>query len=296
MRIELNGSRIYQLQLASVRVDDQESDVGKQEPRYIITHEGDEQSVVSGQRARIVSEVRDKFDNPVGDEEVEFEITQGSASLLDENGDPVSGTRTITTNSEGRSPISLIVESAENNVIVNASIVGESGGLSSTEFEIQVSQAPGQQEGAGAYLISTSNAAAASPDGSGKGMKFTVQNEDDDRDMTIKEYTVQRVTTNMERFDRDNQASSLWQYPLTIDVNNDSSLDGYVNVNQLQVGTSYSLDSEATIGPGNEAVFRDWESANPGNDMEGDFVQVKITFTMEGSNDEVSATTTLFLF
>jgi hypothetical protein len=190
----------------------------------------------------------------------------------------------------------LIVESADNNVVVNATIVNQNGNLASTEFIIQVSQAPGQSEGAGAYLVSVVNAEAASPDGSGKGMRFTIENEDDDRDMTITRYAVERVTTEMSRFDRDNQASSVWQYPLTIDVGDTGSTNGYIDVNQMAVGTTYSLTQQATIGPGGRAVFRDWESANPGQDMEGDFVQVTIYFEMEGSNEEISATTTLFLF
>lgn len=104
------------------------------------------------------------------------------------------------------------------------------------------------------------------------------------------------MTTNTERFARDSQGSTRWRYPLTIDVNTESSRDGHVNVNHLQVGTTHALTDEATIGPGTKAVFWEWESSDPSGHSKVVFVQGGISIQMEGSSDPMSATTTLFLF
>jgi hypothetical protein len=300
IEIFLAEDRVYRLQLARVVVGTQDISPENHTPKYVIAQQGDDQSVVSGQRAGMTAEVRDRFNNPVTGAEVEFKIVEGDARFLDESDEPVAGNRTIETDGEGRANMKLIVEGADNNVVVTATVVNEStldvtDPLASTEFEIQVSQSPGQQEGAGAYLVSVSQASAASPDDSNYGMRYILGNQDDERDMTITRFRVERATTSMSRFDRRNDPSP-WNYPLTIDVNDDGTVDGYVNVNKLDIGTTYSLDQQATLAPGEEAVFRNWQSSNPGEDMTGDFVEVTIWFTMEGSNEEVSATTQLFLF
>ncbi len=138
--IELQASNTYHLQISSVKVGSERTEPERLDPAYIITHQGDFQSVDGGQNATLIAEVRDKFNNPVREANVTFEITSGDGVLRDEDGNTVTGTRTVSTDAEGRAVQRVLVKSIGENVIVNASIDGQIGALSTTEFTIQTPQ------------------------------------------------------------------------------------------------------------------------------------------------------------
>ncbi len=136
--IEFDGSRTYALQLAKVHVSDGETPTTDPTPTYIIAGEGNGTIVPSGKRTRLVAQVRDKFNNPVADQDVEFELTGGSATLLDENGAEVSGgTATVSTNAAGKAAQRVRVDAIDEDVFVTATIVGSSGTLTETTFRVQ---------------------------------------------------------------------------------------------------------------------------------------------------------------
>ncbi|WP_435074198.1 hypothetical protein [Halorubrum sp. HHNYT27] len=180
--IELNGSRTYQLKLARVTVGDGGSDEGTSDPAYLITQQGEASTVASGKRTIIAAEARDAFNNPVEGVNVTYSITSGSATFLDENGNAIQGTVTRPTNDQGRAPQSIQVTEIGADVIVNATIEGTAGSLTTTTFTIQTPNENNPVELAGVTFEG-----GTVPDGGGqpKDVTITFKNQNLDTDRTI---------------------------------------------------------------------------------------------------------------
>ncbi len=108
LTITLQPSETYEMQLAQVWVDD---DSVTRNGIYLTDVEGSNASVPAGGRQRLVTEVRDKFDNPVSGVSVEANVssgpgtvspveqasgTDGRTALIYEAPDDVSGVQNVT--------------------------------------------------------------------------------------------------------------------------------------------------------------------------------------------------------
>lgn len=103
VRITFEGDRKYELRLAAVelRAQSDASVVERPEGSYLVglTDNG---TVGVNRTSPLVTEVRDRYNNPVSGEEVTFEILDGDASFAG------GGTqRNITTDGNGRAPVAL---------------------------------------------------------------------------------------------------------------------------------------------------------------------------------------------
>lgn len=135
--ISLNSSKTYHVQLAKVIVGDTETNPESLDPAYIVDYDGDDQSRKKGEVGTISAEVRDKFNNPVREANVTFEVIQGNAKLLDVDRQEINGTRSVFTNSEGRASQKVRVKDNGDDVKIEANISGVSGSKGNTTFTIQ---------------------------------------------------------------------------------------------------------------------------------------------------------------
>lgn len=100
--VTFNGSRNYELRLARVGVREQSTaTIGETSPRYIVTAVDRQLETDADQRARLVVEARDRYDNPVSDAQVTFNASDGQ--FEDEEGTVRS--TTVRTDDEGRAVI-----------------------------------------------------------------------------------------------------------------------------------------------------------------------------------------------
>lgn len=175
--IELKQNKTYHLQLSSVKVGSERTEPDRLDPAYITTYQGDGQIVEGGQNATVIAEVRDKFNNPVREANVTFNVTSGDAVLRDTDGNTITGTRTISTDSQGRAVQRVLVKSIGENVIVEASIDDQTGTLSTTEFTIQTPAESNPVELAGVRFDDSSK------QGNQIEITFT-NNANEDREMT----------------------------------------------------------------------------------------------------------------
>lgn len=182
--IELNGSRTYQLKLARVTVGDGGSDEVDGEPAYLIAQQGEASTVPSGKRTTIAAEARDEFNNPVGGVDVTYEVTSGSATLLDESGTGLGNTTTRTTNDDGRAPQSIRITEIESDVTVQATIEGTSGSLTTTSFTIQTPNENNPVELAGVSFEGVTRTTGGQP----KDVTIAFDNQNPDTDRTIQRF------------------------------------------------------------------------------------------------------------
>ncbi|RZV06321.1 hypothetical protein BDK88_3870 [Natrinema hispanicum] len=141
LTITLQASETYEMQLAQVWVDD---DSVTRNGIYLTDVEGSNVSVPAGGRQRLITEVRDKFDNPVSGVSVEAKVSsgQGIVSPVEQ----ASGT-------DGR--MTFIYEAPDDiskvqNVTVVAEFGGDDKGQNDKEkvgFELQVWGESGNEEG-----------------------------------------------------------------------------------------------------------------------------------------------------
>lgn len=142
-----------------------------------MTYQGDGQIVDGGQNATVIAEVRDKFNNPVREANVTFNVTSGDGVLRDTDGNTITGTRTVSTDAEGRAVQQALIKSIGENVLIEASIDGQTGDLNSTEFTIQTPEESNPVELAGVRFDDSKK------QGSQIEITFT-NNANEDREMT----------------------------------------------------------------------------------------------------------------
>jgi outer membrane lipoprotein-sorting protein len=83
-----NGNPVtYSLKMAKIGVG---TDISTPDAQYITDQKGDGADVALNGRQRIVFQVRDKYNNPADDAEVDVEITEGPGQLLNQ-GDDITG-------------------------------------------------------------------------------------------------------------------------------------------------------------------------------------------------------------
>lgn len=81
--VTLDGDRRYRLRLGKVELRERGdvSSADAPETAYVVAKSDEESTIARGANKTLRVEVRDAFDNPATDEDVEFELTSGSGSL-----------------------------------------------------------------------------------------------------------------------------------------------------------------------------------------------------------------------
>ncbi|WP_280537229.1 hypothetical protein [Halopenitus sp. POP-27] len=145
--LTLNGSAdlTYQLKLSRVEVrsTDTSTTVPDPDPAYITASAGDDQSVVSGQRALVSASVRDDYTNPVAGTPVEFAVTDGGATLVNASGADVGTPHPVTTTDDGTASIRVDTTGVTSDVEVTATAIDATSAFDETTFDVQVADESG---------------------------------------------------------------------------------------------------------------------------------------------------------
>ena len=120
LTIRLEKDVTYNLQMAKVGIGPQVEDTNAS---YIVRAGGDEKAIEDNQEADLTAQVRDEFNNPVSGQKVWFDIIEGDAVLVDDEGNSIGQSDEDRSNSAGHTTVTVAPEKNNQTIKIRASIV-----------------------------------------------------------------------------------------------------------------------------------------------------------------------------
>ena len=126
--IRLEGDKTYRLRMAKIGVG---SGTSSTSAAYLTSIRGSSTDVPEGASQSLVVEARDRYNNPIGGEQIEVSLAADSGGLRAEDDDELTDTVTIETNDAGRADVTYVAEDINGEpkpIDIKASRVNESSG------------------------------------------------------------------------------------------------------------------------------------------------------------------------